>query len=117
MGRRRLAFDELFFLQLGMALKRQGVKVTPGIAFDVSEARLEAAKKLGAGARVVSVPMTSSASTPSRCRASSCPSDALTARAPKPSTTFAAPLSTTFPAAFTSIITEAAFRTVSGTTT
>lgn len=56
---RRLAFDELFFLQLGMALKRQGVKVTPGIAFDVSEARLEAAKKLlpftltGAQGRVI----------------------------------------------------------------
>jgi ATP-dependent DNA helicase RecG len=33
----RLAFDELFFLQLGMALRRQGVKVQPGIAFDVSE--------------------------------------------------------------------------------
>ena len=32
---RRLAFDELFFLQLGMALKRQGVKAEPGIAFDV----------------------------------------------------------------------------------
>ncbi len=56
---RRLAFDELFFLQLGMALKRQGVKVTPGIAFDVSESRLEAARKLlpftltGAQGRVV----------------------------------------------------------------
>lgn len=56
---RRLAFDELFFLQLGMALKRQGVKVTPGIAFDVSEGRLEAAKKLlpftltGAQGRVI----------------------------------------------------------------
>ncbi|MBL8924077.1 MAG: ATP-dependent DNA helicase RecG [Myxococcaceae bacterium] len=56
---RRLAFDELFFLQLGMALKRQGVKVTPGIAFDVSEAKLEAARRLlpftltGAQARVI----------------------------------------------------------------
>lgn len=56
---RRLAFDELFFLQLGMALKRQGVKVTPGIAFDVSEPKLEAAKKLlpftltGAQGRVI----------------------------------------------------------------
>ncbi|MFT3708005.1 MAG: ATP-dependent DNA helicase RecG [Archangium sp.] len=34
---KRLAFDELFFLQLGMALRRRGVKVQPGIAFDVSE--------------------------------------------------------------------------------
>ncbi|MDX2015239.1 MAG: ATP-dependent DNA helicase RecG [Myxococcaceae bacterium] len=56
---RRLAFDELFFLQLGMALKRQGVKVTPGIAFDVSGERLGAATGLlpftmtGAQARVV----------------------------------------------------------------
>jgi ATP-dependent DNA helicase RecG len=43
---RRLAFDELFFLQLGLALKRQGVKVEPGIAFDVSSPRLERAKTL-----------------------------------------------------------------------
>ena len=43
---RRLAFDELFFLQLGMALKRQGVKVEPGIAFNASRERLERAKKL-----------------------------------------------------------------------
>lgn len=43
---RRLAFDELFFLQLGMALKRQGVKTEPGIAFDVSEPRLANAKAL-----------------------------------------------------------------------
>lgn len=56
---RRLAFDELFFLQLGMALKRQGVKVTPGIAFDVSAERIERAKRLlpftmtGAQQRVV----------------------------------------------------------------
>jgi ATP-dependent DNA helicase RecG len=56
---RRLAFDELFFLQLGMALKRQGVKVTPGIAFDVGPQRLEAATSLlpftmtGAQTRVV----------------------------------------------------------------
>ncbi|ATB47742.1 ATP-dependent DNA helicase RecG [Corallococcus macrosporus] len=41
---RRLAFDELFFLQLGMALKRQGVKAEVGIAFDVSEPRLEKAR-------------------------------------------------------------------------
>lgn len=36
----RLAFDELFFLQLGVALRRRGVKVEPGIAFDISPARL-----------------------------------------------------------------------------
>jgi ATP-dependent DNA helicase RecG len=29
----RLAFDELFFLQLALALRRRGVKVQPGIAF------------------------------------------------------------------------------------
>ena len=55
----RLAFDELFFLQLGMALRRRGVKVQPGIAFDTSEAKVAAAKKLlpftltGAQERVV----------------------------------------------------------------
>jgi ATP-dependent DNA helicase RecG len=43
---RRLAFDELFFVQLGMALKRRWVKVQPGIAFDVSEPRLTRAKAL-----------------------------------------------------------------------
>jgi ATP-dependent DNA helicase RecG len=41
---RRLAFDELFFLQLGMGLKRQGVKTEKGIAFDVSAPRLEKAR-------------------------------------------------------------------------
>ncbi|AKQ66612.1 ATP-dependent DNA helicase RecG [Myxococcus hansupus] len=56
---RRLAFDELFFLQLGMALKRQGVKAEVGIAFDVSAPRLEKARGAlpfqltGAQARVV----------------------------------------------------------------
>jgi ATP-dependent DNA helicase RecG len=56
---KRLAFDELFFLQLGMALKRQGVKVQPGISFDVSDPRVEKAKALlpfqltGAQGRVV----------------------------------------------------------------
>ncbi|MFZ5468461.1 MAG: ATP-dependent DNA helicase RecG [Myxococcota bacterium] len=43
---RRLAFDELFFLQLGVSLKRQGVKGQPGIAFDVSQARLAKAKSV-----------------------------------------------------------------------
>jgi ATP-dependent DNA helicase RecG len=37
---RRLAFDELFFLQLGMALKRQGVKVQTGVAFDAGAERI-----------------------------------------------------------------------------
>nr|WP_225937825.1 ATP-dependent DNA helicase RecG [Myxococcus sp. RHSTA-1-4] len=41
---RRLAFDELFFLQLGMALKRQGVKAEEGISFDVSPSRLDTAR-------------------------------------------------------------------------
>ncbi|WP_228557818.1 ATP-dependent DNA helicase RecG [Myxococcus sp. AB056] len=56
---RRLAFDELFFLQLGMALKRQGVKAEVGISFDVSEPRLAKARNAlpfqltGAQARVV----------------------------------------------------------------
>ncbi len=40
----RLAFDELFFLQLGVSIRRQGVKVEPGIAFDVSEERLAKAR-------------------------------------------------------------------------
>ena len=31
--RRRLAFEELFMVQLGLALRRRGVKVEPGIAF------------------------------------------------------------------------------------
>ncbi len=55
----RLAFDELFFLQLGLALRRQGVKVQPGIAFDSSIERIGRATGLlpfeltGAQARVV----------------------------------------------------------------
>ena len=55
----RLAFDELFFLQLGLALRRQGVKVQPGIAFDTSAERQRVALGLlpfsltGAQARVV----------------------------------------------------------------
>jgi ATP-dependent DNA helicase RecG len=56
---RRLAFDELFFLQLGMGLKRQGVKAEKGIAFDVSAPRLARAfgalpfKLTGAQQRVI----------------------------------------------------------------
>ncbi|PZR17262.1 MAG: DNA helicase RecG [Archangium gephyra] len=59
LAHQRLAFDELFFLQLGMALRRQGVKVQPGIAFDVRDEYLEKAKSLlpftltGAQSRVV----------------------------------------------------------------
>jgi ATP-dependent DNA helicase RecG len=33
----RLAFDELFFLQLGLAARRRGAGLAQGIAFDVSE--------------------------------------------------------------------------------
>jgi ATP-dependent DNA helicase RecG len=35
---RRLVFEELFFLQLALALRRRGVRREPGIAFDVSAA-------------------------------------------------------------------------------
>ncbi|MBM7116985.1 ATP-dependent DNA helicase RecG [Archangium primigenium] len=41
---RRLAFDELFFLQLGMGLKRQDVKREQGIRFDVSAPRQDKAR-------------------------------------------------------------------------
>jgi ATP-dependent DNA helicase RecG len=43
---RRLAFDELFFLHLGMSLRRQGVKSEPGIAFQVDGDRLATARAL-----------------------------------------------------------------------
>jgi ATP-dependent DNA helicase RecG len=43
---RRLAFDELFFLQLGLALRRQGVKRSRGIAFSVDADRLSRARAL-----------------------------------------------------------------------
>jgi ATP-dependent DNA helicase RecG len=43
---RRLAFDELFFLQLGLALRRQGVKKSPGIRFRVDAERISAARSL-----------------------------------------------------------------------
>ena len=39
--RRRLAFEELFMVQLGLALRRRGVKVEPGISFAASPASLE----------------------------------------------------------------------------
>ena len=43
---RRLAFDELFLLHLGLALRRQGVKHEPGIAFHVDADRLARARAL-----------------------------------------------------------------------
>jgi len=39
--RRRLAFEELFLVQLGLALRRRGVKVEPGIAFKASAASVK----------------------------------------------------------------------------
>ena len=39
--RRRLAFEELFLVQLGLALRRRGVKVEPGIAFRGEPAALK----------------------------------------------------------------------------
>ena len=39
--RRRLAFEELFMVQLGLALRRRGVKVEPGIAFRAEPSTLE----------------------------------------------------------------------------
>ena len=43
---RRLVFEELFFLQLALALKRRGMRREPGIAFDASPARRQAARAL-----------------------------------------------------------------------
>jgi ATP-dependent DNA helicase RecG len=43
---RRLAFDELFLLHLGLALRRQEVKHEPGIAFRVDGERLARARGL-----------------------------------------------------------------------
>jgi ATP-dependent DNA helicase RecG len=42
---RRLAFEELFLVQLGLALKRRGLKVEPGIAFRAEPAALERVEK------------------------------------------------------------------------
>src|SRR5205085_1147075 len=39
---RRLAFEELFLIQLGLALRRRGVKVEPGIAFRASDSSIAA---------------------------------------------------------------------------
>jgi len=38
---RRMAFEELFMVQLGLALRRRGVKVEPGIAFRATEDAVE----------------------------------------------------------------------------
>jgi ATP-dependent DNA helicase RecG len=43
---RRLVFEELFFLQLALALRRRGLRRDPGIAFDVSPARRDAVRAL-----------------------------------------------------------------------
>jgi len=43
---RRLVFEELFFLQLSLALRRRGVRREPGVAFDASAARREEALAL-----------------------------------------------------------------------
>jgi ATP-dependent DNA helicase RecG len=43
---RRLVFEELFFLQLGLALRRRGLRREPGIAFDVSRDRIDAVLRL-----------------------------------------------------------------------
>jgi ATP-dependent DNA helicase RecG len=39
-GFRRLVFEELFFLQLALARRRQGIRGEPGIAFDASPAAI-----------------------------------------------------------------------------
>jgi ATP-dependent DNA helicase RecG len=57
--RRRLAFEELFLVQLGLAMRRRGVKVEPGIAFRATPQTVERAMKslpwplTGAQARAV----------------------------------------------------------------
>jgi ATP-dependent DNA helicase RecG len=38
---RRMAFEELFMVQLGLALRRRGVKVEPGIAFRATDESIE----------------------------------------------------------------------------
>jgi ATP-dependent DNA helicase RecG len=43
--RRRLAFEELFLVQLGLAMRRRGVKVEPGIAFRATPQMVEGAMK------------------------------------------------------------------------
>jgi ATP-dependent DNA helicase RecG len=43
---RRLIFEELFFLELGLELKRQKLRAIPGIAFPVTERVREAIKRI-----------------------------------------------------------------------
>jgi ATP-dependent DNA helicase RecG len=43
---RRLVFEELFFLQLALALKRRGVRRESGIAFDTSAARRDEVRRI-----------------------------------------------------------------------
>jgi ATP-dependent DNA helicase RecG len=43
---RRLIFEELFFLQLALALRRRGVRREPGIAFEVTPERMRQATAL-----------------------------------------------------------------------
>ncbi|ABS26277.1 ATP-dependent DNA helicase RecG [Anaeromyxobacter sp. Fw109-5] len=45
-GFRRLVFEELFFLQLALALRRRGVRAEAGIAFDASPAAIARALEL-----------------------------------------------------------------------
>lgn len=45
-GHIRLIFEELFFLQLGLELKRKRLKAQPGIAFEINERVREAVKKV-----------------------------------------------------------------------
>jgi len=42
---RRLAFEELFLVQLGLALRRRGVKVEPGIAFRATDSSIAAIER------------------------------------------------------------------------
>ena len=43
---RRLIFEELFFLELGLELKRRRMRQRPGIAFDLNDSVREAIKKI-----------------------------------------------------------------------
>ncbi len=42
---RRFAFDELFFIQIGLALRRKGVKLEPGVQFKIDETILRRARE------------------------------------------------------------------------
>jgi ATP-dependent DNA helicase RecG len=45
-GQRRLIFDEFFWLECGLALKKTKTKLSPGIAFEVTPAAREAIKRM-----------------------------------------------------------------------